>query len=450
MSDRFVRRRRPPQSPAGSQPPEKKPREKKIALPALSDLLANKRVVQIVSLVIAVIIWAAVSTGAAVQETKTIKNIPIEFDANGTLYSSLGLKLISSSIDTVDVRVTGPRYVLSQLSSNDIKAYAAVSTVDGPGEYTLALSAAPIDNSRSVTAAIVSAANVTAVFDTYDTVTLPIEGVPAGEIMVAEGYVIGEPVTDPAQVSVSCPSSQAETIKRAVVRYSTGETPVSSTFTQVSRIILLDLNGDEVPVSANTSLLPTGASVSVPVYKCRKVGVSLNIENAPEGYADEFLRMEPSEIVIAGEPHIVNSIEKLIVGHLDVSTVLKSAEITCNFELNSGLIDVENVRKIDVKVDYSKIRKKTASVSSFRLGGISGDTKYSVTIATTSIDGVQMYGSKKGIADMSESKLFAVIDLTDATLSPGRRKVPVSVRSSGDDMVWAVGKYSAEIVVTEK
>jgi len=414
-----------------------------------ASFLSNKRVLQVLSLIGAVIIWAAVSTGAAVQETKTIKNVPIEFDASGSLYQTYGLKVVNSDVDTADVTVTGPRYVISSLSASDIKVTAVTTEVTAPGSYPVTLRPGFQDSSIDATVALKSTEPVNAYFDTFTSLPLTIVAEKEGDISVATGYVLGTVTVSPAVVTVEAPSTYATQISQAVVKYSKKQSDLTNGFITESDIILLDGDGNEISGSSITLSADT-AEVSVPILKRKKLNVAVKLLNAPDGWS-KYLDLTPSTIELAGPADVIDAMTEITVGSIDVSTVTDSMEYTLTLSLQN-MLDVNQVGFITVDIDYSKVKSKTVSVSQIGFSNI-GDidlSGYSVTIATTVLENVKIYASSSDIGDISTDSLKAIATLDSNNITAGQISLPVTIVSTDDTMLWAVGSYTILVNVMPK
>ena len=416
-----------------------------------ASVLGNKRVLRILSVVAAVFIWAMVSTGAAVQETKTIKNVPIEFDASGSLYQTYGLKVVSSDVDTTDVTVTGPRYVISSLTASDIKVTAITSDVTMAGTYNeINLRPGLQSGNGDVSVALKSAEPISATFDTFTSVTLQIEPEKEGAISVAANYVLGSVTVSPPTVTVDTPSAYMSRISRAVVKYSNKNSKLTNGFISESPITLLDADGNEINVPSVT-LSTNTAEISVPVLKRKTVNVAVKPVNAPDGWF-KYLDLTPSTIEIAGPADVIDAMTELTVGSIDVSTITESQKYTLTLSLGQNILDVENIGFITVDIDYSKVKHKTFSVSQIGFSNINDInlSGYSITIATPVLENVTVYASSSDIGNISTDNLRAVATLDPNNITAGQISLPVKIVSTDGKMVWTVGTYTILVDITAK
>lgn len=90
-------------------------------------MLANKRFNIILSLIIAICLWAYVVGETDPSDSKTLRDIPIALVGEQTLEDS-GLSVLSVSAETLNVTLTGSRADINRISAKDV--YASVNLAD--------------------------------------------------------------------------------------------------------------------------------------------------------------------------------------------------------------------------------------------------------------------------------------------------------------------------------
>lgn len=142
------------------------PVKKEHKIKTLNDLMNNNKFVLFLSLVIAFLIWVAVAMYASPEESYTIYNVPITVNTENSLVAQKGYKKFWQSIEKIDVTVTGPRYLITSLTPDDILVSANLNTVDSPGVSQLALKVSLKENSQDITISAQSKTYVDIYFDT--------------------------------------------------------------------------------------------------------------------------------------------------------------------------------------------------------------------------------------------------------------------------------------------
>lgn len=406
----------------------------------VKSLWTSKTALKIFSILAAIGFWVAISSGAGVQDTRTLYDIPIEFNA------SFGLKVVTSDPKTIDLQVTGPRYVVGNLDKEDILVTAVTNDVTVADTYSLVLKATPKQGvSGDFTIHSFSTTTVVASFDTYTEMIYDITAEPQN-VVAETGYALGIETIDPAQVKVTGPFSTIQKITTAVARYpAPTEEKVSQNFTTSAKVILLDSEGKEINMNG-VVIDPAEVEISVPVLKTKTLPITLKFINAPDGFAEsDYYSIEPAEIEIAGPADVVDGMSSFQLTTIDLSKYLASETVYFPITTPESTQIISNFTEAAVMLDYSKIKNKQMTISNFEITGLPAG--FTATVATTRLENVRILSPSSTINSITESDLVAIIDLTDKQLSTGRIEVSVSIRSKRGRMVWAYGTYTVLVNV---
>ena len=104
----------------------------------------------IFALIIAIIVWFAISMQIFPDVTTHVSDIPIEIKATDYMERN-ALSVTESYADTVTVQLTGKRYEVGNLAADDFIAKADLSAITEPGEYTVSVTVTPLkENSCTI------------------------------------------------------------------------------------------------------------------------------------------------------------------------------------------------------------------------------------------------------------------------------------------------------------
>lgn len=146
-----------------SQSPETKKNKKN---KGLHDLMNNNKFVLVISVIIAFFVWVAVAMYKSPEESYTIYNVPITIDTENSIVSQKGYVNFWQSDEAIDVTVTGPRYLITSLTADDIIVSANLNTVDAAGVFDLALKVSLKEESQDISISAQSKTAVEVYFDT--------------------------------------------------------------------------------------------------------------------------------------------------------------------------------------------------------------------------------------------------------------------------------------------
>ena len=149
---------------------------KKIKMPVnFRELFSNNRFVLLFSIVLAFVIWVAISMTASPEESYTVENVPVDFSLSGSLPEQLGLQAFGDTDYKVDVVVYGKRYIVSNLEPEDIRVTPDLSYVSSSGKNDVTLVAQPASDDAEFTVMSLSQTKVQVYFDTYKEASYPLE-----------------------------------------------------------------------------------------------------------------------------------------------------------------------------------------------------------------------------------------------------------------------------------
>lgn len=145
-----------------SKSPEVKKKKNKVGF---SELMNNNKFVLVLSIVIAFFVWVAVAMYKSPSESNTVYNVPITIDTENSIVGQKGYVNFWQSDEAIDVTVTGPRYLVTAITAEDISVVANINTVDSAGVFELSLRVSLKDVSQDVVISSQSKTSVEVYFD---------------------------------------------------------------------------------------------------------------------------------------------------------------------------------------------------------------------------------------------------------------------------------------------
>ena len=106
---------------------------------SVHNILSNQKALVVISFVMALIIWIAVSLVEAPEVERVIEHVAVTIDDN--VPNQLGYEAFGVDEVYVDITVKGKRYLVGDnvLSAEDFTVSAVTTYVASPGSYTLLL-----------------------------------------------------------------------------------------------------------------------------------------------------------------------------------------------------------------------------------------------------------------------------------------------------------------------
>ena len=274
-----------------------------------SKFTANDTLLRIVSVIVAVFLWMYVVGVRNPQVSITVRGVEVNI-VNSSQISNRNLKVIEMSQKTVDVKVTGRRTDVAQISSDDLDVYVDAKDISRAGEYNLKIVGET--NNENVTISSISAETLNIYIDKVITVEKPLEVKIEGN--VKQGYVVGEPSVEIKNVMIQGPQSVVESVGTASV--SVNISSAEKNIAQIAEVKLFGLNGSAIDMSYIT-LDNKNIAVKVPVHKSKDVKVSVETSEADkEKYT---FTIQPDEIKIYGAKDVIDSVDEIKTQNFKVS-----------------------------------------------------------------------------------------------------------------------------------
>ena len=413
---------------------------------SLNKLFQNNKFLIILSLVISTITWVYMSMGTTNDTTVTISNIPIQIELPDQLVNN-GLQVFSDTEQTATVTVTFSRAVLGSISTKDITVTAATNGIDSAGTYQISLSAVKTNPSANFQIiSTVTPSNVNVIVDYLRETSFPIQENVVYK--VADGYYAS---TSLASKNITVSGPQTEIAKIAKVSASAELDGILDDSTSATADILLyDKSGNRISTDLLKMEFGT-VEASISVLPEKTVKVVPEFMNKPEGLnlGDDMLSVEPSEILLAGPKKVLDNTKSIKLESIDFATLSNK-----RYEYNDQGINIptdckniSNSTAAKVVLDLSSLSKKTYTVDSFKVSGLSSEYKADVTQTNMS---VTVIGSKKELENLKSSDIECIIDTSDQSGTVGSVQMPVTFKLKGTSTCWVSGSYKANITISEK
>lgn len=413
---------------------------------SLNKLFQNNKFLIILSLVISTITWVYMSMGTTNDTTVTISNIPIQIELPDQLVNN-GLQVFSDTEQTATVTVTGSRAVLGSISTKDITVTAATNGIDSAGTYQISLSAVKTNPSANFQIiSTVTPSNVNVIVDYLRETSFPIQENVVYK--VADGYYAS---TSLASKNITISGPQTEIAKIAKVSASAElDGILDDSASATADILLYDKSGNRISTDLLKMEFGT-VEASISVLPEKTVKVVPEFMNKPEGLnlGDDMLSVEPSEILLAGPKKVLDNTKSIKLESIDFATLSNKRYEYDDQGINipTDCKNISNSTAAKVVLDLSSLSKKTYTVDSFKVSGLSSEYKADVTQTNMS---VTVIGSKKELENLKSSDIECIIDTSDQSGTVGSVQMPVTFKLKGTSTCWVSGSYKANITISEK
>ena len=415
-----------------------------------TELLNNKKFVMIISLVLAVLFWFAITVMENPESERVVSGIKLYFDTSGTIVEEQKLSAIGYDENTaVSVKISGASYIVNSITADDILVSPSFEDVNASGKYSLKLSATN-NTSKNFAIESVTPQKIDVEFDYIDTTSYNVS-TKVINAAASDGLVLGKERftnSENATLEVSGPRSKVSQISEAVAEVKADKKEkLSATKSYEAEVKLYDSEGKEISKEGLELSFET-ISVSVPVYKTKVVPIKCTYVNNASAYVPKSeISVDGKvidEIEIEGAPELMDKISYVELEPIDFRSVYKDCEpFNVKFVLPSGVFTVNDATSAKVTLDTDLLASKMFKVSNIKV--VNNKNGYKVSL-NKKIE-VKMCGPSNILSDLSANNLYAEIDLDGKTL--GEQNLSVTVKSNIKDNVWQITECNAKITVSE-
>ncbi len=291
---------------------------------SLNDLLHKDRLMMVVSLVVALVVWALVSFGPGNVQTRTITTT-VTVDLTDTSAGYNDLRVIGENTFTVNVVVEGTRSVIYNLTGEHLVVKPSLTDIQGPGRSDVSLVVNKAGKTTGYTINSISPSVVTVECDYWakshfavssDLSLLSVENEKTQQF--GDVVLDSNALTD-GRVQIEGPRSVIQKINSIVARVNEAHT-LNKTTRFSAELLALDKDGKEIDISGCqfTGLSQNTVDMIVPVWVQRKIDLTYMLANVPQGLSQNGLvSLSHNKVTLVGEEDTLTSIAETI-GNLGV------------------------------------------------------------------------------------------------------------------------------------
>lgn len=435
---------------------------------AVNRLFGNKKFLVAFSLICAVVFWLIIDITENPTREITISDITVQVsdrtDDKGDV-----LMVIGENEREVSVTISGPGYIVSNVSKSDISvSVVSYADVNRPGTYVLNLTAS-VDVSGCQISKI-SPSYIQVVYD-YDTAAeVPVETdmteflhlLPADREIYKSSLKADSDGADINNLSITGPSEVIGSIAKVrVTPVLSGEiVPDTQNFSAV--LEFFDILGN--PVDSSQLVYNTDVYVRAVVYKVAEVPLTPTFANLPICYSSKDNGLPPYTLYSYNEKSRVRdtvtsvkvrgpveTVDVLLTSGLKLSPINfmqvtpGNTSFNGSFILDEGVEVVDGTEEITVSLNLGRLYTTELEIepSRIRFAGLPAGLTANSAITNKTIRVKVCYDRDK-IRRVTADDIILTVDLTGIT-TPSSVTKPINVTaSSADIFAWAVSIDPAE------
>lgn len=377
--------------------------------------------VKIISFFIALMLFAMVNMDNLNNQPGVLptKQVPYSIGevALDIIYDSETYEVVDQP-ESVQVNLKGPQTSITrfQLSRGSYEVFADLTGRE-EGVHTVDVKYRGFPSDLSVT---IVPQYVQVELQEKQTVSLPVQVELLNSDDVKKGYSVGTPIVSPVNIEVTAARDYVSQVK--VAKATIDVSGADETIEEAAPVKLYDANGDELSLTPEPSVVDIRVPVTSPN---RVVPTRVNrVGELQDGISIEELTIEPAEVTIYGPMNVIEDINVIDVGELDLSKITESQTLEMTIPLPP---DVESVSPEEVTVTVTITIEETKEFPDIPIGiiGASDQTEITLEENPNRLLTITARGSGELLDKLTASDIQAYIDVSD--LSPGEHSAEVQV-----------------------
>lgn len=390
----------------------------------LDKVLFNEKYSKVVSLVLAVLLYAIVNYNAlstsfqsSLRYSKTLSDVTVLAKYNSDTFEISGLP------EKVDVILTGD--AANVTSAANAENGTVICDLDGltEGEHEIKLTTEGYGNNVNV---VVNPTNVNVVMKKKTTRQFDISYDFINQDKMEQIYSAGTPEFEYTKINVRASKDTLDSI--AFVKALIDVSGQSADFEQDAVLVAYDSSGKPV----NADIVPNTVHVKVPVTSSNKsVNIQVQVSGeVPDGKAIDSITMDQQTVTIYGSETTLANIDQVVVT-LDAGTLTKDSTVLRPIVLPAGVTSATNTQ-VTMNITLADAEEKT--IDDIPINVINNNKHYKASQpdnkTTTS---VTVKGTKNNIDKLAADDINVYIDMKD--VQPGLQKFALQIEQPKDGFV---------------
>lgn len=415
----------------------------------------NNLSLAVYAVIIACIVWFAISMALYPSVTKQIKDVQLSTDISGSAASENGLSIISCDLEHVNITVKGSRTQASRLNPDSFTAYIDTTGITTPGKKTLSIKVRSNDDIPFEVESI-SPQTVTVMIDKYETIEMPVEP-KCPNISAINGKVIyqAEHKCKPDTVKITGPSAQLDKISKCYAYSDRKMSLESSIDFQTDKLQLLAEDGTIIDQSM-LDFDTTSFSINIPVLSQKTVKLSVQILGGSADFDKSSLKFHLSadSLTIASKNSQFEIADPLEIGKINLSDMdlgyTKSFDINALLEA-SNVINMSGLENVVLTLDDTDLERKEFILDkkNIHISNKPNSNDYDYDLISQNVK-ICVVGPKDELSKLTPADFVAEANLLNADVPVGQFDFDVTISCLASDKVWAVANPAKPSVIIQK
>lgn len=417
--------------------------------------LKNSKFLNIVfSAVLAVVVWFVLVLTAFPEISVVIKDVPVDYSLDGSYADVAGLSIVSRDNATVNVKLSGLRYVIGDYTADDLRVTLNLDAVRASGSYELALNVSGVDGDEFSVDEI-GPETVHVEFDYLISKTFSVNDgtltADLSNIKADLGYILDtDAVTiTPSEITISGPKDYVDQVTSCVVSFDEEHVFTRSTSSSNTSAVLYS-NG-AVFENPKVSLSTDTFNVLVPVYMKKVLNFDVEVQPSFDGFDLSSLKytINPPGITVRTQDESVANLSEIFLGHIDLRQVGLDTVFDFPIPENDRYTNISGNETARVTFDLEGYSSKVITIPNSQIYVINAPDNYRCVVEQEKIRNVTVVGPEDVIEQIDASDVVALIDLLDYSVVQGDQFLTATIYLPNYNNTWCMGIHKVYCSISE-
>ena len=402
--------------------------------------MKNKLLKILLATVLSIGLWFYVITVVSPESEKTYYDIPVVLQ-NKNILSERGLMVVSDEMN-VTLALKSDRTILNELNESNINVIVNVANIESPGTYKLTYNIVYPGNISDNEISVQSSSTdlITMKIENRINKTVPVV-VDYGDTAVPLGYTADKENAelDHKEIEISGPESVVSQIEQAIIRVDLNNQ--TKTLAGEYQFALCDKQGEAVNAEKVTLSTET-INFMLKIQKVKEITLKLDvIEGGGATSQNTTITMDTTLIQISGSDALLEGLDELVVGSVDLGMITEDASMTFPIVLPEGVTNQTGVEQVNVEIKLPELATKTVKVT--KITYAHAPNGLSVEIITKALQ-ITVRGPESMIEQIQGTDLTVVVNLAEAQVGTVTTRAEVEINSAYPG-VGVIGTYPVSV-----
>ena len=399
----------------------------------------------LLSLFIAFTLWLYVITVVSPGSEETYYNIPVVFEGETVLTEDRGMMITSSGeAVTVNLKLSGNRTDLAKVNPGNITIKVDLSKVYDPGEHELSYSIVFPGDVPQGALTTESKYPETIKLTVEKRIKKPVEvqvnftGSAAENFMAdTENRLLDYPV-----INVTGPSSVVDLIDHAKIDVDLTDRVES--ISENYRYTLCDVEGNPVDVAMVTTDVAE-VHLDVKIQRFKQIPLTMLLNYGGGALEDSVeVSIEPATISVSGGEALLEDLNEIQLGSLDLSTIEEDVEGTYEIVLPEGITNLSERTEAQVKITFVNLAIKEFEINNIKATNVPEGME---AVLMNQVLKVRMRGPADLMEKLKAEDIQAVVNFKGKEAGSYTIKAAIKIKDQLFEKVGPVGTYSVSVTL---